>query len=73
MKKDSQSNRDGGGSGPETNLQEGPGKDRLPVGDNWCTRKAPKEPGIEASRISYGLEARRNSTRSSGGQRDWKS
>jgi hypothetical protein len=50
-----------------------PRKDGLPDGDNCCARKAPRKPGIETSRTSYGLEASGNSTRPSGEEMDWKS
>jgi hypothetical protein len=52
---------------------EEPGKDGPPDEDNRYTRKASRKPRIEISRTSYGLEARGNSKRPSGGQRDWKS
>jgi hypothetical protein len=52
---------------------EEPEKDGLPDGDNRYARKAPRKHRIEILRTSYSLEARRNSKRRSGRQRDWKS
>jgi hypothetical protein len=42
---------------PGTMWHEEPGKDGPPDGDNRYARKAPRKPGIETSRTSYGSEA----------------
>jgi hypothetical protein len=47
--KDHQLNRGGGGIRPGINLREEPGKDGHSEGENYCTSKAPVEPGTETS------------------------